>query len=432
MLNRNKLLSLLFVLLFASCKAETTNNRSPATTSGDEITDNGWTSPEFESAEDPEETIMIASESEDLSLLYPGELKIPDTIGTQHANDLTIKDINMIGDLGLKYIRIVMHVTMDMWNIYDPLVEAMWARDITPVVTIVSSELMDDPAIQAKYIEGAKRTAARYARGLILWDVYNEPTSPAFWKSQATPSGFANYAFNMIDAIKSGAPQHQVILPSIQRTDSVGEKFLWGVFAARPELLTKANYVSIHTYGPQSGAGPYHPEYKASEIVTLRSKFWSQFKTSPSWVVSEFGWHTVGGGSVSQANQGIYVPRLILINMQIGIPLTIYYAWRDAPSEVGKSEPGLLSIDFKPRTGYMAMKSLIDNLRGYSLVRSLTTGTTHAQLWRAPGLPDKIAAWIEAGNPRNVTLVAPNKKKMALQKVSQAPKYFVVPASISF
>jgi len=354
-------------------------------------------------------------------------LKIPDVIGTQYANRLTLEDISRIAQFGFKSIRISIDPqTADLAR-YNSLIHAMWTSRITPILVLVSPSQMNQAEVRDRVINATMLLAARYADGAILWDAWNEPTSAVFWRGTAAPITFANFAARLVAEIKSAAPLHKIILPSIQRVDKAGKAFLTAVFDARPELLQQIDYIAVHTYGPASGAGPYDPESKIKALVDLRTELLKKYKQIPELVISEFGWHTRGGGSISPTTQGHYAPRLILNAIANHIPLTVYYQWRDEPKEIGRTEPGLQSIAYQPRPGYFGLKKLIDNLRDYAFVKSLSSSETKVLLFRNKAGDEKIAAWATCSSSRSIKITTLNHSLISITNINQSPRYMEVP-----
>ena len=143
-------------------------------------------------------------------------------------------------------------------------------------------------------------------------------------------------------------------MPSIQRLDQTGKAFLTSIFDTRPDLLQQVDYIAVHLYGPANGAGPFDPESKIKSMANLRSELIKKYVKVPQFVISEFGWHTRGGGSISKTAQGYYAPRLILNAIANQVPMTVYYQWRDEQNEIGLSEPGLQTINYQPRPVILA------------------------------------------------------------------------------
>jgi hypothetical protein len=386
--------------------------------------------------ESPDKISAKSSSPLALSNTSAGAQSVPDAalarIGTQYANSLTTEDIKRMAEFGFKSVRFVMYVEKDLWSRYDPLVQEIWARGLTPIVIPFTTGVMDDANHRKSMIAGLARAAARYRDGDMIWDAWNEPTSPVFWKNRATPQVFATWANDVINAVRAFAPRHKVMLPSIQRTDREGNNFLMAMLAAQPDLLARADYIAVHTYGPATGGGPHDPESKTAQVVNLRNQIARRFKRTPVMVVSEFGWHTTGGGSVAPGVAGAYAPRFVLGNIAAGIPMTIYYEWRDEASEIGRSEPGIQTIDYRPRPAYHQLQAMFRELKDHRFVKTLQNGSTRVLLFNDPSGSAKIAAWNTRGGARNVTITSRNRRRLTLPRVSQNVQYFPVPAGFVF
>ena len=105
-----------------------------------------------------------------VQITYNEALKIPDCIGTQYANRLTLEDISRIARFGFKSIRISIDPLAADLNRYSSLIHAMWAERITPILVMVSPADMNSADTRERLIKAAASIAAQFADGPILWD----------------------------------------------------------------------------------------------------------------------------------------------------------------------------------------------------------------------------------------------------------------------
>lgn len=353
-------------------------------------------------------------------------IAIPEAVGIQYANSLTVDDIKRISEFGFKTIRIAMNPTHLNFDRYQTLVSAMWDQGITPMIILLSRSDLNTESGQKEFIQASEKLVEMFSSGDVIWDAWNEPTSPRFWSQGAKPRIFADYAVKLVGMIRSIAPQHQIIMPSIPRIDQSNINFLKGIFDYRPELLKQIDYLSVHVYGPANGRGPYDPESKILSINQLRNTLTQRYGRVPEIVISEFGWHTKGGGSVSNAMQGVYAPRLILNSVSNQIPMTIYYQWRDEASEINVSEPGIQTIDYKPRPAYYGLKTLINELNGYHYVRNINRSGVFILLFANQKSNQKIAYWSNGTHRTSLRFRFNNSQVITLKNISQQPRYLQI------
>jgi hypothetical protein len=358
---------------------------------------------------------------------YRSAPQLFDSLATQYANDLTAEDVDRMSEFGFSSVRLVIYPVKKGWEHYDRLIDRIWSENMTPILILFSEEVMDTPQERQRLVEIAAHGAQRWADGPVLWDVWNEPTSPRFWKNKATPQVFADFASKVIDAIESQAPDHKVMLPSIPRIDNANKAFLFGVFDSRPDLLDRIDYVAVHLYGPTNGRGPHDPETKVKSLAALKSEFGSRYGRNIPFVISEFGWHTRGGGSVQPKVAGEYSPRLFLISLPYEIPLVVHYQWRDAPEEVGVSEPGIQTIRYGRRPAFDTLRYMIEQLDGYAYVRNLSQGNVYALLFMNASSQEKVVAWTTSGG-RSMTLRSKtfDGRPLSLSGIGTTPRYFEI------
>ncbi|HEX2670989.1 MAG TPA: hypothetical protein VHM25_08955, partial [Polyangiaceae bacterium] len=83
---------------------------------------------------------------------------------------------------------------------------------------------------------------------------------------------------------------------------------------------------------------------------------------------------TTGGGSLlhrppDEAAQALYVVRMLLLDFESGVPISIWYDWRDDGDDGSEPENrfGLVRRDGSPKPAYRALKTLLSELSGFNL-----------------------------------------------------------------
>jgi hypothetical protein len=83
---------------------------------------------------------------------------------------------------------------------------------------------------------------------------------------------------------------------------------------------------------------------------------------------------TTGGGSSlhrppDEAAQALYAVRMMLLDFESGVPISIWYDWRDDGDDASEPENrfGLVRRDRSAKPAYRALKMLLSELSGFSL-----------------------------------------------------------------
>ena len=120
----------------------------------------------------------------------------------------------------------------------------------------------------------------------------------------------------------------------------------------------------------------------------------------------EWGYSTHKGG-VSLETQAAFAARQQLSNLLNGVPLSIWYDWKNDGPDPNENEHnfGTVLPDLKPKPAYMAIQTLTRELSGYRIARriSLPGDKDYALLCTSQAGGQKLAAWT-LGEPHEVRL----------------------------
>lgn len=358
--------------------------------------------------------------------------KIPAIAGrlaTQYANDLTLEDVDKIAEFGFSKIRFVFLPRERGWDYYDSIIGRIWEKGMTPILIPFTAKPMNDAKEQQNLVNVVAEGADRFSAGPVLWDIWNEPSNSRFWRPAVTPSQFAGFSLRLIDSIKVNAPNHQVMMPSIPRLDDQNKKFLFGIFDQNPELIQKIDYLAVHLYTPTTSSTP---EQMLKKLDALRKEFNSRYKCNVPFVISEMGWHTVGGGSVQPSKAAQYNVRMFLSAISYNVPLVVHYEWRDSPEEVGTSAPGLQSIKYAARPAFVKLRQMVQELDGYTFVKTLIRGDNNALLFQDDSGNAKIAVWNTTCINSTLKIAGPAGKTLKITDVNGQPRFVKVDKSYRF
>lgn len=216
------------------------------------------------------------------------------------------------------------------------------------------------------------------------------------------------------------------MMPSIPRLDDQNKKFLFGIFDQHPDLIKKIDYLAVHLYTPTTNANTATPESQMKKLDALRKEFNKRYKCDLPFVISEMGWHTVGGGAIQPSKAAQYNVRMFLSAISYNVPLVVHYEWRDSPEEVGTSGPGIQSIKYVARPAYVKLRQMVQELDGYTFVKTLNRGDDNALLFQDASGNAKIAVWNTICNNSTLTIASPSGKTLKISEVNGQPRFVKV------
>jgi hypothetical protein len=110
---------------------------------------------------------------------------------------------------------------------------------------------------------------------------------------------------------------------------------------------------------------------------------------------------------VSLETQGAFAARQQLCNLLNGVPLSIWYDWKNDGPDPNENEHnfGTVLPDLQPKPAYVAIKTLTRELSGYRINRRITMpdDKDYVLLCTNPAGGQKLAAWT-LGEPHPISL----------------------------
>ncbi len=285
------------------------------------------------------------------------------------------------------------------FSAYDRLVADMDARGVRilfildyghPVHTKGNGPATD--AERAAFVAFARAGARHFKGRRILWEVWNEPNIPQFWKPAPDVEAYAKLAVATARAIREEDPEALVLAPA---TSTIDLRFLEGCF--RRGLLDAVDVVTVHPY---RSTGPETMERELGELRAAMARCGGRLLPIAN---GEWGYSAV---RVPLQTQADYLARQALFGLAMGFVFNIWYDWRDDGLDPKDPEHHFGSVyrDFKPKPASIAMQTLAEALAGFVFVKRLPPdrGEVVALLF-ARGAEERVAAW-STGNEGTLSL----------------------------
>lgn len=226
----------------------------------------------------------------------------------------------------------------------------------------------------AKFAAYAATTVEHFQGDDIIWELWNEPDSDRFWAPQANVQDYIKVADAACRAIRQAVPDARIVGPGM--ADMPGR---WGTLRAgflgavlQSPLVDCLDAVSLHPY--RDGEKP--PETVLAAHGKLQ-KFLRHYtpKEKPVLPVLSTEW----GFTLTDTNeeeQAAYLLRSYLLNTLAGVPVSIWYEWRDAREGADDPEAhfGLLRLDGTEKPAYKALAAFMPALVGARVQKRVKIG----------------------------------------------------------
>jgi hypothetical protein len=340
------------------------------------------------------------------------------------------EDLDLIAKAGFKFVR------MDFawgaierkkgeydWSEYEELLANLDQRGIRAVLILdYSNPLYEEtvtspnplyhtpekhtaspqhPESIAAFAKWAAASAKHFAGRHVLWEIWNEPNGN-FWSPKPDAKQYAALALATAKAIREAEPQATVVGPA-------SAAFPWEFLKTFLEsgVLEYLDAVSVHPYRDKNRP----PESASSDYQRLRQLINASAPASRKGAIpilsGEWGYTTKDGG-VSLETQAAFAARQQLANLLDGVPLSIWYDWKNDGTDPkdGEHNFGTVLPDLEPKPAYAALRTLTHELAGYRIVRRVSLPNEKDYVLLCPGpipVAQKLAAWT-LGEPHSVSL----------------------------
>lgn len=342
------------------------------------------------------------------------------------------RDLDLIAAAGCKFVR------MDFgwagierrpgeydWSAYDELTanlekrglralyildysNPLYEQTVTSRNPITGREQRDiaspqRPESVAAFARWAGAAARHFAGRRVVWEIWNEPNI-SFWKPKPDASQYATLALAAVKAVRAADPSATVVGPA---TSEVPVKFLEDVFAAG--LLEHWDAVSVHPYRSYRKS----PETALEDYAKVRALMEKHASTparrSLPILSGEWGYSSFTNRGVPRDVQAAFLVRQQLVNLYAGVPISIWYDWKDDGPDLAEREHnfGTVQHDLQPKPAYVALQTLTRELSGYRIEKRLATASGDTNDWvlllSNDGPARKLAAWT-TGAPHAATV----------------------------
>ena len=207
----------------------------------------------------------------------------------------------------------------------------------------------------------AQTSVRHFASRDIIWEIWNEPNSDDFWPPKQNNDDYCKLALNVVKSIKSIDSEAKIIAPAVS---GIEWDFLTSL--GKYQLVEQLDGISVHPYRSEP------PESVFTDYSKLRLMLdqFSPNKKTPI-ITGEWGYSTTY--IKTDEKQAQYITRLYLTDILCGVPMSIWYDWRDDGQDKNNSEYnfGVIRHNKVPKTAYYAVKTLTRTLMGYTFIKQI-------------------------------------------------------------
>jgi hypothetical protein len=227
--------------------------------------------------------------------------------------------------------------------------------------------------------------AAKHFRGKrICWEIWNEPNI-FFWKPQPDAEQYSALALSTAKAIRRADQNATIMGPA---TSGIPMDFLETLF--KSGVLQYFDAVSVHPYRTD------FPESAGADYVKLRQLIdrYAPAKKHLPILSGEWGYSSAKG-QFSLKTQADYAVRQQLFNLLKGIPISIWYDWKNDGPDAGESEQnfGAVTDELQPKPAFIALQTMMKELAGYHFDRRPKTDNGDFVLVFKNKERSKLAYW---------------------------------------
>jgi hypothetical protein len=348
-----------------------------------------------------------------------------------HFTDPQPGEVKMIAAAGFRWVR--MDFKWDEterargqydFSAYDRLMAALDESKIQALFILDYGNPLYDkgapprkPETREAFARWAVAAAKHFSDRGVIWEVYNEPNHDLFWPPRPKVNEYVELALTVGRAFRAEVPGEKLIGPAVSEMDFA---FLEACFKAG--LLEYWSAVSVHPYlrsDPEDVALDYCrlrkmiQQYSPTVRTGSGSGRVNQLKDIPI-ISGEWGYSSAWRG-MSEEKQAAMLAREMLTNLANGIPMSIWYDWRDDGLDPKDPEHhfGLVRNGYQagrdpvyePKPAYRAAMTLSEIFDGYAFEQRLAVGNAEDYvLVFARGGDRRIAAWTTSSSTHRVII----------------------------
>ncbi len=304
------------------------------------------------------------------------------------------QDLDLIAAAGFKFIRMdfAWQATEPQkgkydWAGYEELLKSLQKRGLRALFILDYSHFLYESKVTSPHpitgasqenvaspqhpesVEAFARWAAASAghfRGRhIIWEIWNEPNGN-FWSPKPDAAQYSTLALAAAKAIRQADPDATIVGPA-------SSGFPWDFLEVflKSGVLEYLDAVTVHPYR-DSRMPPETAEADYKKLREMIDKYAPSGKKGLPILSGEWGYSSHRHG-VTLDTQAAFAARQQLFNLLQGVPLSIWYDWKNDGEDPNENEHnfGTVGHDLKPKPAYNAVQNLTGELAGFRIAERI-------------------------------------------------------------
>jgi hypothetical protein len=267
------------------------------------------------------------------------------------------------------------------WSHYDGVIGEAARNGIRVLPTVYSSPTWAEPSPEypplgnrlPEFEDFARAAVERYGSDgsfwkenpeipklpITLWQLWNEPNSPLFWKPAPDTSAYVELLRSFDSTLERADPNAQIMLGGLFPTPRGGtsmEDFMARLY--REGAQGHVDAAAIHPYA----ANPANALAATADLRNVMTE--SGDAGTPIWI-TEVGWASAGqpsGLTVRPERQADYLRQTFELaserRLELGIDGVIWYSLNDTPGPLWPGHCGLFTLDGMAKPSWDAFVEL--------------------------------------------------------------------------
>ncbi len=316
---------------------------------------------------------------------------IPDGFGVSVHRVIDAKEWQAMADAGFRIVRL--DLTWEQvetapgrydWSHFDGVMAALRQHGLRPLlildygnpvyskrVAIQNGDAKAEPRVAAPtsdrevdaFVNFAAQAVRHFRADNPIWEIWNEPEHAHMWPPKSDAVQFVRLATRTCEAMRQVDPALTIYAPGAAKVPTDADPspaFLRAVAASRlPACLSG---LSAHPYAWVNAL-----DDSAATWRRLRTMFAGAagVRAGFEFASTESGVSTFKG-QVSDTAQASHIARMMLLNAESNVRVSIWYDWRDDGDDGDDPEHrfGVLRRDLSRKPAWHAMQVMTSQLRG--------------------------------------------------------------------
>ncbi|WP_454718808.1 GH39 family glycosyl hydrolase [Caulobacter segnis] len=258
----------------------------------------------------------------------------------------------------------------------------------------VQTDAPANPVARRAYVTWALSAAEALKAYNPIWEIWNEPDVDHFWWPKADSSAYSALATEACVELRANYPTAVIVGPAAATAPSAKfprPQFLLDVIK-RP-LLDCLSGISVHSYYSEANIEETPRNWdRLREIVSSNSLH--RRASQPLPVLSSEWGISLTQVDGDEARQASYLSKMLLLNFESKVAVSIWYDWRDDGTDKLEKEHhfGLLRYDGTEKPAIRALEAITSTLKGHAFLCRLSDD--NYTILAFASLKDRQSIWI--------------------------------------